>query len=128
MKSLLTAISCRFENSREPSRNLVSLLNSLAFHLQTHFEFEEEEDYFPALVQLAPRKAAVVEQLMQEHREMLAEVEDLIQIARDDLDTAKDTTDLANQFARFREMLEAHEHEENLLLQDVYTEDIGTKD
>ena len=128
LKSLLTAISSRLETSQEASRNLVSLFNALAFHLQTHFEFEEEDDYFPTLVQLAPRKASTVEMLIHEHREMLAEVEGLVQIARDDFETRKSTDLLTKRFAEFREKLEAHEHVENLLLQDVYTEDIGTKD
>ena len=128
LNSLLTAISGRFEHSHVPSRNLVSLLNALAFHLQTHFEFEEADCYFTNLVQTAPRTAQIVEKILQEHREMLVEVDQMVQEARADLDHKSGTDALARRYAKFREKLEAHEHQENLLLQDVYTEDIGTKD
>lgn len=128
LNSLLDAIANRFEHDHDPSRNLVSLLNALAFHLQTHFEFEEGDGYFASLVQKAPRTAATVERLLREHREMSQEVEEMIVIAREDLAQKHDTSDLAERYRKFREKLEVHEHLENDLLQDVYTEDIGTKD
>ena len=128
LNSLIDAIANRFQHDHHPSRNLVSLLNALAFHLQTHFEFEEGDDYFNSLVEKAPRTAATVERLLREHREMLEEVENMIQTARADLDQKRDTEELAKQYTKFREKLHEHEHMENDLLQHVYTEDIGTKD
>ena len=128
LNSLVDAIANRFQHDPSPSRNLVSLLNALAFHLQTHFEFEEADDYFTALVEKAPRAAPVVEKILREHQEMLVEIEEMIATAKKDLNEKHDTHELAQQYARFRQKLEEHEHVENDLLQSVYTEDIGTKD
>lgn len=128
LNSLIDAIANRFRHDHSPSRNLVSLLNALAFHLQTHFEFEESDGYFTSLVEKAPRAAQTVERILREHREMLKEIEEMISTARKDLDEKRSTDALAERYERFREKLEEHEHLENELLQSVYTEDIGTKD
>lgn len=128
LNSLIDAIANRFQHDPSPSRNLVSLLNALAFHLQTHFEFEEADGYFGNLMEKAPRAVPIVERILREHREMLEEIEEMIATAKKDLNEKHDTHELSQQYAKFREKLEEHEHLENDLLQSVYTDDIGTKD
>lgn len=128
LNSLVDAIANRFQHDPSPSRNLVSLLNALAFHLQTHFEFEESDGYFSSLVEKAPHEAPTVERILREHREMLEEIETMIVTAKKDLNEKRDTKALAQQYSKFREKLELHERVENDLLQTVHTEDIGTKD
>jgi len=128
LKSLLEAIANRFCYEQKPTRNLVSLLNALAVHLQMHFEFEESDGYFSSLAQKTPRVSPTVERLLREHEAMLEEVDTLVTIAREAFATAHDTSDLAKRFSRFHTQLICHEHEENKLIQDVYNVDIGTKD
>jgi hypothetical protein len=128
LNSLMKAIASRFDHERKPTRNLVSLINALAVHLQMHFEFEESDGYFPSLASKRPHVSAQVEKLLREHKEMLAKVDTLVNMAREDLAKARDTMNLAEQFYQLREQLSVHEHEENKLIQDVYNVDIGTKD
>jgi hemerythrin len=128
LRSLMEVISNRFCYEHKSTRDLVSLLNALADHLQMHFEFEETDGYFFGLAQTTPHVSATVERLLREHEVMLEEVGSLVTMAREAFETAQDTSDLAERFSRFHARLENHEHEENKLVQDAYNIDIGTKD
>jgi hypothetical protein len=128
LKSLMEAIANRFNHELKPSRNLVSLINALAVHLQMHFEFEESDGYFSSLASKTPHASSQVETLLREHNEMLEKVDALVTMAREDLAKTHDTAELAEQFSLLRDQLSNHEHEENKLIQDVYNVDIGTKD
>ena len=128
LKSLMEAIANRFHYEQKPTRNLVSLLDALAVHLQMHFEFEESDDYFSNLASKTPRVSATVERLLREHEVMLEEIDELVTMSRAAFATAHDTSDLAKQFFLFRDQLINHEHEENKLIQDVHNVDIGSKD
>ncbi|MCH7686261.1 MAG: hemerythrin domain-containing protein [Planctomycetes bacterium] len=124
----MEAIANRFRYEQKPTRNLVSLLDALAVHLQTHFEFEESDGYFSGLAQKTPHVSATVERLLREHEAILEEVDKLVTMTREAFATAHDTSDLAKRFSRFHTQLVNHEHEENKLIQDVYNVDIGTTD
>ena len=124
----MEAIANRFRHEQKPSRNLVSLINALAVHLQMHFEFEESDGYFSSLACKTPHLSSTVEKLLREHKEMLEKVDALVTMAREDLVKTHDTADLAEQFSLLRDQLSIHEHEENKLIQDVYNVDIGTID
>ena len=128
LKSLMEAIANRLQCEQKPTRDLVSLLNALAVHLQMHFEFEETGGYFSGLVQKTPRVSGTVERLLREHEAMLEEIDKLVTMAGEAFATAHDTSDLAKRFSRFHTQLVNHEHEENKLIHDVYNVDIGTKD
>lgn len=128
LNSLLEAIQNRFQGEQKPSRNLVSLLNALAVHLQTHFELEEFDGYLSALAQRSPALSVEIERLLCEHAELLADVNDLVDRAREDFTFNHDTGDLAHRFAQFHAKLSAHEHAENTLIQEAYSLDLGVKD
>ncbi len=128
LHSLLEAIESRFRHERKASRNLVSLLNALAVHLQMHFELEESDGYLSHLVQLSPGLSAAVERLLREHTELEKEVNDLVARAREVFATNHDAADLAAHFSTFHRKLSAHDHEENKLIQEAYNLDLGTKD
>jgi DNA repair ATPase RecN len=128
LHSLLEAIENRFRHEQKASRNLVSLLNALAVHLQTHFELEESEGYLSNLVQLSPASTATVERLLREHRDLQEEVNGLVARTREDFAINRNTTELAERFGKFHSKLSAHDHEENKLIQETYNLDLGTKD
>lgn len=128
LHSLMDAIAARFQNERKPSRNLVSLLNALAAHLQTLFELEEIDGYLAHLAQQSPVQSAVIERLLAEHAALLADVNNLVTRGREDFAINQDTDDLAHRFADFRARLDAHEHEEIKVAQQAYNIDLGTKD
>jgi len=128
LHAVLQALQNRIKSQDHPDRSLISLLNALATHLQTHFEFEEAEDYFPELTLQAPRFGRRIEQLIAEHREMLEEVGELVEMAKRAFEGKCEMRSIAQGFESLQEKLTAHEHNENELLQIVYTEDIGTHD
>lgn len=128
VESLLETILTRMSQDSKPSQSLVSLLKSLAVHLQTHFEWEESDGYFSSIVQRSPRLSHNIDQLVHEHGLFLEEVEKLVAMANRALTNNEDITDLAERFAELRRKLIAHEHEETKLIQEAYIVDIGTKD
>jgi len=128
IKALLDALSSRFDSSKTATRNLVSLLNSLAVHLETHFELEEENDYFGYILSRAPRLSDRVDQLLQQHKTMRVDVDELVEMARQAFSEDGDTTEFASKFQRLRDQLLSHENAENEMLQEAYTCDLGGSD
>lgn len=128
LHAILQALQSRIQSQAHPDRSLISLLNALATHLQTHFEFEEADDYFPELTLHAPRFAGRIEHLITEHNEMLEEVGELVEMAKRAFDGECEMSNIAEAFDRFQDKFLAHEKDETELLQTVYTQDIGTHD
>ncbi len=127
IKGLLESLHSRFESGRELNQHLVSLLNSLTSHLESHFELEED-GYYAELVQIAPRLSGQVDALIKEHSLFLDESRELAAMAQEAFVDSLEAPELAERFERFRRELLAHEREETSLLQEVYTRDIGEKD
>ena len=128
IEALADALVSRFDAGKAASRNLVSLLNSLAAHLEMHFELEEEDEYFGYVLRRAPRLSERVSQLLREHAGMKSEVDELVTMARQAFAENGDTRELATRFRRFREHLLNHEKAEIDLLQEAYTCDLGSGD
>ena len=128
IESLIEALSSRFETEKIASRNLVSLLNSLAAHLEMHFELEEENEYFGFVLKESPHLSERVDQLLHQHEVLKTEVDHLVSMARQALDDNAEVAELATKYEDFRKMLLEHEHAEIELLQESYSRDIGSKD
>ncbi len=128
IEALVDALSSRFEAEEMATRNLVSLINSLAAHLEMHFELEEENEYFSHVLNRAPHLSERVEQLLRQHETLKSEVDELVMMARRALAENGDATELAAQFSRFRKQLLNHERAEVNLLQEAYTCDLGGGD
>ncbi|NOY42999.1 MAG: hemerythrin domain-containing protein [Planctomycetes bacterium] len=127
IEGLLGALHNRFESGRELSCNLVSLLNSLTSHLESHFELEED-GYYAELVQIAPRLSGRVDALIQQHGLFLDESRKLAVMAQEAFANSVEAPELAKRFEQFRQELLAHEKEETGILQEAYTRDLGEKD
>ena len=121
IEALVDALNNRLDSGCVATRNLVSLFNSLAAHLEFHFELEEEEDYFANILARAPQLAAQVDALLQDHVAILGEVSRLVEEARRAFADQLDTTELASQFVLFRQKLLDHEGAEIALLKEAYT-------
>lgn len=128
IKALLDALSSRFDTERTISRSTVSLLNSLAAHLEFHFELEEEEEYFGGILIRAPRLSAYVDELVSQHKAMRNEVEQLVSISRTALAENLNVDELASRFRLFHQQLLDHEKAEIGLIQEAYTRGLGDKD
>ncbi|MCG8449064.1 MAG: hemerythrin domain-containing protein [Pirellulales bacterium] len=119
IKALVNALDSRFDSHQPANRSLVSLLNSLACHLQMHFEWEEEDGYFAAVAQQAPKLGREVDRLLSQHSALLTEVSELVQMSREAFAKRIETHKLAKSFRNFREQLLKHERAETDLLRAV---------
>jgi hemerythrin len=115
--SLLNALESRFASSEKANRSLVSLLNSLATHMQTHFEFEDSEELFVSLARMDHQLAAPIEQLRTEHHDMLAAVHTMIEQARQAFREDRLPLEAAAEFRKFCQWFVQHEDEERRLLE-----------
>ena len=100
-------------------------LQALVSH---HFRTEEESGCFGNMISHAPRVSERVEILIAEHGSMSVEIEELVVRASDCRGTHDDWEEIGRRFHRFCGRLMNHETVENELLQEVFTEDIGSKD
>ncbi len=126
--ALVDALNSRFDAEKEASRNLVSLINSLAAHLEMHFELEEENEYFGYVLKQAPHLSERVHQLLGQHEMLKNEVGELVEMARQAFAEDRDATMLALRFRKFRKHLLDHERSEIELMQEAYTQDLGGGD
>lgn len=128
LDSLLDALSRRFRQEAKASRNLVSLLNALAVHLEMHFELEETDGLYENILRRAPRMTQKVDSLLQEHVLLMSLVSNLVEAAREAFAKGSGTVELANGYDNFRHQLEEHEERERGVLQESYLRDIGSCD
>ncbi len=101
------------------------------FHtnLRRHIEIEESGGFLEPVVQRRPTLTPQVDQLMHEHREMVECCEGL----EHDMHSADkvEPADVDALRGRVHDLLVAlqkHEHTENAIVQDVFSQDIGTGD
>lgn len=104
------------------------LMDELAVLLREHFAHEEEGGYFSELVDSRPAFAARVERLRQEHREMLAAVENINRQLRHADSTPLWFAMIETDFTSFLHRCELHQHEENGMVQEGYLIDEGGGD
>lgn len=128
IESLVDALTSRFDGEKRATRNLVSLLNSLAAHLEMHFELEEEDEYFGYILTHAPHLSERVDRLLHQHEMLKTNVDDLVDLARQAFEQNSGTAELASKFAKFRSLLLEHEKKEIDLLQEAFNRDLGAGD
>jgi hypothetical protein len=80
------------------------------------------------LVNYAPHVADKVQTLIAEHNDLSDEIKELVVWVRDREGVSENWDELSARFTEFDEKLTQHETIENELLQEVFTEDIGSKD
>ena len=123
LSSLIDALESRL-NSQEPAnRSLVSLLNSLAAHLEMHFELEKPEKGFAAALARNGRFASEVKRLESERSAILSDVDDLIGLARLAFIHKQSTDLLARRYRAFEDRFAEHEAAEKRLVQEVLAAD-----
>lgn len=128
LKSLLDALRSRLDSREPANRSLVSLLNSLACHLQMHFELEESDEYFGRLLREAPHSSGEIARLRAEHAALLSTVDEMIKQARTDFSNHVVPGSLRKDYRGFYQRFAEHETAERKLLQETYNVDIGSKD
>lgn len=125
---LVESLRCRLAGPAWGAPMLGSLLESLVSHLEAHFQHEEVDGFFDEVLDLAPHTVGHVEALINEHQRMLLLADDLVHRYRRQIKTPNSWRELGDTFQSLREMLLIHECDERMLLQEVYTQDEGSKD
>lgn len=128
LMSLLRSLKRRLQGPPWQDPMVVSLLDSLREHLDTHFTYEESEDGFDHLARRAPWVSDRVVALVADHRRLMSTACDLASQARAAERTAPAWAELQAGYGRLFDDLVAHEGKEHELFQEVYTQDIGDKD
>ena len=105
-----------------------SLLDSLVSHLEAHFQGEEVDGFFDEVLELAPQASSRIDALVNEHQRMLTVADDLCHRYLRARRTPANWRFLGDAFQRLRQMLLVHECDERHLLQEVFTQDEGSKD
>jgi hypothetical protein len=104
------------------------LMDELAALLKEHFAHEEEGGYFDELVDMHPAVSARVERLRHEHRQMLAAVQNMNRQLRHADSTPLWFAMIGTEFTDFVQRCEAHQREENNMVQEGYLRDVGEGD
>lgn len=109
---------------------LADLFECLRDQLALHFALEEAYGYFEDPVHVAPRLCDRAFSLREEHCRLYVKVTTLEQQVREVLDrpTRARLLALINDFDEFDRQFQAHEEQENELILQEYSDDIGVGD
>ena len=116
-------------NERRSAEKVAPALAEFAEHVQAHFVHEEEEEgFFDALVEQAPRLKLRADALIEEHAEMSRELARLQRHAKPGVASAEWWSTLSEEFDSFWQLFRRHERTENDLVQEAFNDDIGAAD
>jgi hypothetical protein len=104
-------------------------LRSFQHNLLVHFDLEEEGGFMDTVVRAAPQYARQVDRLLEEHAEIVKDLERSIELFKGA--DSPTSSRLLRVRERVRELVsthEAHEAVENELIQNVYNQDLGSGD
>jgi hemerythrin len=105
--------------------NLAALLQATRAHVAEHFQLEEEQGYMAEVVTEYPHIERTVEQLHQEHRQLLRTLDDLItEVGSVPVLPITIWATIQNWVGA----VQAHETRENLLVQDAFNVDLAAED
>jgi predicted PilT family ATPase len=111
--------------STEGLAELRARLDATRGHIAEHFRFEEQNGYMDAVRKREPRLERTIQQLADEHRELLQSLDAVIEEAR--AAPGLDGT-LREEVRQWGEAVRRHEVRENDLVQDAFNLDIGAED
>ncbi|MBX3433036.1 MAG: hemerythrin domain-containing protein [Pirellulales bacterium] len=128
LNGLLADIRKQFADQRRSKRALEKLVTQLAELCEGHFQREEEGGYMREAVQQAPQLASRAKTLGDEHEPLQEAIEKLRILVHSGVESAAWWVRVQSDFSSFAKTISRHESEENALLQEAFTQDVGTKD
>ena len=128
LRCLLDELNKMLFERIEPFSVLSSRMVELQQLVDKHFRTEEESGCFNDLVAHAPRVSEKVGALMVEHQDLSLFVGQIVSRVLMCQGQPEDWESVHAEFGEFMVRLTQHETLENELLQEVFTEDIGSKD
>ena len=109
-------------------QEVAEMVRQLSDAVENHFALEEEGGYLQDVVQRIPHMDERVRRLQEQHEELLETIQRLSMLATSGVESETWWTRISQDAESFVNRLIDHEHAENELVQEAYTEDIGTKD
>jgi hypothetical protein len=128
LSALIDALDSRLRSQEPANRSLVSLLNSLASHLEMHFELEKPERGLAAVATRNGRVGSEFHRLESDREALLCDVRDMIGMAKVAFVHKQSIEPLARKFQVFESRFAAHEAAEKKLLQEVLSADPSVAD
>jgi hypothetical protein len=105
--------------------NVLNRLMTTHSHITDHFGFEEQSGWTDAVRKQEPRLEHAIQNLVDEHRELVQSLDTLIEEA----EAQNKLGDVFYQkVQRWIERVREHETRENELLEDAFVEDLGAGD
>ncbi len=102
--------------------------HDLREQLVVHFQEEEEGGFFEQFTEVAPELTPVAESLQRQHCDLLMKLNVLYDVATVDKKDSSWWDQLDIHFDAFVRTFHEHEHQENRLMQEAFTQDTGDKD
>lgn len=97
--------------------------------LAQHFRFEEEGGFFSEVVLVAPRLVERAKALEGQHQALLDLLHSFCdKTCADGIDKEQWWSHATEAFLRFKKEISRHEHDENMLVQEAFLADLGSKD
>ncbi len=119
--SVLAERSCSIDE-------VVDLLGQLGHRLTKHFQTEEAGGYFAEALYDAPQLFQRANDLMLQHPKMTRSARKLAEAADPGVDPEQWWSQTADRFQAFRAELKRHECNEDRLVQEALTRDLGSHD
>lgn len=128
MQELKSAFSAAQPTTAAGADEVRTALAQLREHLRVHFEQEESGGFLEESIARMPRLAPAATAIMREHPALLAQLDALMKtLAGGDI-SGETWARAGRDFERFAITMQAHERNENAVVQEGYNEDLGLLD
>jgi hypothetical protein len=127
LKGLLAEIHGALDEKADIDR-VARMLAQLGDRIVAHFTLEEDGGYFTEAILHSPHLVARANRLMAQHPKLSAKARAVIRGTLEDQGSEAWWQETRRLFDEFREALAQHERGEDELLQEAYTQDIGSND
>jgi hemerythrin-like domain-containing protein len=123
LKQLMTSLKSLDAESEdvEPLRRLAAQIDSFRERLEEHFQHEEDDGLFQAILDLLPDSGPVIDGLVSQHERMI----EVLQMARIHAERGEpcEVAELRTDLQRFLDTMRAHEKAEEALLERAVEEE-----
>lgn len=128
LRLILDSVRETFLDRQATPEVVAAMTIELSSHIKQHFDHEEQAGYFEEVIDVAPRLSDRAEALLQQHLELVDQLDLLQRHAESSAPIDSWWARLNQMFDEFFHRFLAHEQAENALLLQAYNEDIGAED
>jgi hypothetical protein len=128
LSRVLAELGGAISGRRGAPSDMAASLTGLREHVEAHIALEESDGYFHEAIAHAPRLKARADRLQQDHPQLALLLDEIVAFAGSGDGSESWWLRLAALFEEFGRRVRGHEQNENQLLQEAYTEDVGAAD